>query len=279
MHSMSGLVDVKTRDYLDQDPEIRGQRYVCLSFVSPEDVIKRKEVVFFKNFLGAFSKDVSELFDNIKTKFGSAEGNNDNSNNVAIDAASIVEMVDGLKQRYDYVFDETALGDEFEFYKQVNSAKLETEYLEANDFQTTIRGIKVRGAYDTVPEARNRAEQVKKLDPNFNVYVAEMGCWCPWSPNPEELQNVEYAEASLNTLMKKYKENQDEKNEHFRMRRDEMIKRNEFLNKSKAEANAVENNNSGISVVEDVANVLFDKENVATASTASTVAAGSSTES
>lgn len=218
----SGLVDVKTCDYLDQDPELRGQRFVCMSFVSPEDVIQRKEVAFFHDFLSTFSKDLSELFANLKTKLGTEDS----------------EMVDGLKSRYDYVFDAAALSDEFDFYKQTNSDKLEREYLEKNNFQTSIRGIKVRGTYDNLVEAQRRAEAIKKFDRAHNVYVGEVGAWCPWSPYPEEIENVEYSETQMNTLMKKYKENQSEKNEHFRMRRDAMMDRANALNEQKKAAAA-----------------------------------------
>jgi hypothetical protein len=234
--SSAALVDTKTRDYLEEDPEIRGQRYVCLSFLSPEEVIQRKEIVFFGKFLAPFGAELNTLFDNIKAKF---DGNQE-----------VVEMVAGLRHRYDYLFDAKALGEEYEYYKQKNSETLEKEYLEANDFQTSIRGIKVRGAYDTVPEARNRAEFLKKRDPAFDVYVGQVGCWCPWSANPEDIADAEYSEAALNTLMKKYKENQQEKEEHFRMRRDEMMKQNELTNKSKKDAAAAAGPSVSATVVE-----------------------------
>ena len=31
-------------DFLESDDQIRGQNYVCLSFVSPENVLKNKNV-------------------------------------------------------------------------------------------------------------------------------------------------------------------------------------------------------------------------------------------
>jgi len=207
-------------DYLDQDPEIRGQKYCCMSFLSPEDVIKRKEVFFFNKFIGAFAKDVGTLFDGILTATN--------------DDPKIKELVDSLKQRHDYVFDGNALGEEFEFYKQTKSEAIEKEYHELNKFQTTIRGIKIRGSYDTLDEAKRRAEAVKKFDKNFNVYVAQVGCWCPWSPNPEDIEDQEYSETQMNTMMKKYKENQADKNEEFRMRRDDILKKVEQMKVQKA---------------------------------------------
>jgi hypothetical protein len=204
-----------TVDYLDQDPDLRGQKYCCLSFLSPEDVIVKKDVFFFNKFIGAFATDVQSLFD------GLVENNKEDK--------KIVDMVTALKQRYDYVFDATALGDEYEFYKQIKSEQIEKEYLEQNNFQTTIRGIKVRGSFDTMPEAQKRAEAIRKFDKDFNVYVAQVGCWCPWSPNPEDIEDNVYAETQMNTMMQKYKENQKDKNEHFHMRRENMMSKIDLL--------------------------------------------------
>ena len=108
------LVPVGETDYLDQDPDIRGQKYVCLSFISPEDVILQKEVYFFHNFLGHFSKDLTEFFDTMTEKYAGD--------------TSVSEMIKGLKQRYDYVFGVNELQETYNFFKQSNNEKLETEY-------------------------------------------------------------------------------------------------------------------------------------------------------
>ena len=43
--------NIKYVDVLDEDKPIRGQKYVLLSFVSPEDVIINKEALFFSKFI------------------------------------------------------------------------------------------------------------------------------------------------------------------------------------------------------------------------------------
>jgi hypothetical protein len=96
---------------------------------------------------------------------------------------------------------------------------LESEYHRDNNFVTSIRGIKVRGVFDTIEEAKNRSEFIKKIDNKFNIYIAQMGCWCPWSPNPDCLENQEYAETQLNTLMKEYKKNMTDKDVIFENRK------------------------------------------------------------
>ena len=39
----ANVTSVKEVDYLDEDKPIRGQNYVLLSFLSPEDVLVNKE--------------------------------------------------------------------------------------------------------------------------------------------------------------------------------------------------------------------------------------------
>lgn len=202
-------VSVKEADFLDQDPQLRGQNFFCVSFVSPEDVIKNKDVFCFNKFLSSFSTDVKELFDLSIEKYK--------------DDQVISESLKSIKERYDYIFDTQSLTNEYEHFKKENMDGLEKEYHEKNDFQTTIRGVKVRGCFDTYKEATHRAEQIKKFDPAFNVFVGQVGCWCPWSPYPDNIENQEFAETQLNTLMKKYKEGQDVKNELYKLRKDDMV--------------------------------------------------------
>lgn len=211
MSSPTERTPCKVEDFLDNDPPVRGQNYCCLSFISPEDVIIKKDVYFFNKFMSLFSLDVKDLFDNLSEKYK--------------DDPATLDMFKNLQDRYDYLFEVKKLQEEFEFYKAKNSEKLEAEYLEKNNFQTTVRGIKVRGAYETLVEAQRRAELLKKQDGKFDVYVAEVGCWCPWAPNPLEIQEQEYGETELNTLMKKYNENLDEKELFYKQRSEEMRKK------------------------------------------------------
>lgn len=200
---------VKECDYLDQDPSLRGQSYVCVSFISPEDAIKQKEVFNFHKFTQAFAKDLSELFSNVKNKFKEDK--------------ETLEMFNSLQERYDYLFSVDNLEEAYKFFKDNNADALETEYTTKNGFQTSIRGFKVRGSYASIEEAKNRAQAIRKFDKNFNVYIAEVGCWCPWSPNPDDISDQEYTETQLNTLMKQYKQNQEDKDAHYRIRQQDMI--------------------------------------------------------
>jgi hypothetical protein len=41
--------------------------------------------------------------------------------------------------------------------------------------------------------------------------VGEVGKWLPWDPEPNDVSEQEYAEEQLNTLMKNYKENEEQR--------------------------------------------------------------------
>lgn len=251
---MAGLIPVKERDFLDQDPELRGQKYVCLSFLSPEDIIKQKEVFTFNSFITSFAKDLSQMFDSIKDRFK--------------EDTVVCDMISNVRERYDYVFDSDALQKEYTLFKETNSTKIDTEYLEKNDFQTSVRGIKVRGVYETIPEAKNRANAIKKMDPKFDVYVAEMGCWCPWSPRSDDIEDQEYSETQLNTLMKKYRENLEVKDEFYRVRMEEMVKKVKTSTiregDNEGEADAPVNDDNGVKVSGQI-DVAFEQDDPWTA--------------
>ena len=61
-------VSTKEVDYLDEDKPIRGQNFVLVSFISPEDVIVNKEAYIFTKFTEKFSGDMKNLLESIKEK-------------------------------------------------------------------------------------------------------------------------------------------------------------------------------------------------------------------
>ena len=70
-----------------------------------------------------------------------------------------------------------------------------------------------------------RCETLKKKDPYFHIYVAQVGCWLPYESHiASNVENQEYTESELNTLMKHYKENKENKDMVFDNRRTDAIK-------------------------------------------------------
>jgi len=231
---MDGLITTKEHDYLDEDKPIKNQNFCLLSFISPEDVIKDKESYYIKAFLDKFSKDMDVLFNGLK---------NVNSDNT--------ELIDNIKKDHNYLFNIDELDSQYKFSKSVNEYDVERLYHKENNFQTSMRGIKVRGVFDTVEEAKMRSEFLKKQDKNHNIFIGQVGCWCPWSPNPDNLENQEYSETQLNTLMKEYKKNQESKDEIFEKRKLDTINSSklEEVKEDDENVNEVENKMSELDKV------------------------------
>ena len=221
----------KEKDYLDQDPEIRGQKFACVSFVSPEDMIVKKEIFQFSKFAKAISKDIANLLDHVDEKFGvlnvnsnvNSNGENGEEKNEDAEREIIRGAIKGIRERHAYLLNHENMQGEFASFVSLNSAQIDKEFDELNEFRTSVRGFKVRGVYDSLDEAKARAKKIESFDNKFNVFVCQVGCWCPWSPNPEEIQDNEYAETQLNTLVKGYKENEEKKNKFFEERKEELV--------------------------------------------------------
>ena len=86
-----------------------------------------------------------------------------------------------------------------------NEKELNDKFDEENDFQTSTRGVKIRGSYDTLKEAQIRAKILQRRDKNFNVFVGQVGYWLPWDPSTEDIKDQEYQEDQLNFMNKKNK--------------------------------------------------------------------------
>jgi len=115
-----------------------------------------------------------------------------------------------------YDLDSDSIVDKYKDFLYINEDKLEEEYNSENGFQTSVRGVKVRGTYSTLKEAQTKAARLQKIDPNFSVYIGQVGYWLPWNPRSDKIEGQEYAEGELNELVKKYRENQENKDLHFR---------------------------------------------------------------
>ena len=54
-----GTVNPNYVDLLDEDKEISNQKFCCISFVSPEHIIKQKNMFLFEKFLKYFEFEKS----------------------------------------------------------------------------------------------------------------------------------------------------------------------------------------------------------------------------
>lgn len=214
-------------DFLTEDNEIPGQRYVLLSFLSPESVLAKKELYFFERFLANYeiqwrtksleaflAKQVNDF--NAKLDAEAARLDSEDQGKAAeICRASRVRLDEMLGAYQEYLkknakeITQTKIKDLYDDFIYAQGNKLEDEFYAKNEFRTSVRGMKVRGTYSTAEEATARAKKLQKQDSLHNIYVGEVGKWLPWDPSPHQVQEQEYAEEQLNTLMKAYKENEE----------------------------------------------------------------------
>mgnify|MGYP006080645445 CR=1 FL=1 len=203
---MVETVSTKVVDYLDEDPSIKNQSFCLLSFISPDEILKNKESYYMKYFLKSFSTDMETLFNGLLSKYPDDK-----------------DLIENIKSDHNYLFNLEDLDVQYKFKKTLNSEEVEKEFHKDNNFQTTISGVKVRGVFDTYEQAKNRSEFLHKKDKNHNIFIGTVGCWCPFSPNADDLLDQEYSETQLNTLMKEYKKNQNDKDEIFEKRKQDAI--------------------------------------------------------
>ena len=197
-----GSLNSKYVDMLEEDKPVAGQKFVCVSFVSPEKIIKQRELFNFQQFLNQWDMNKSlEKFNHFLNFL--AYKYNLNFDNVSKD------LQDFCKDEKDKLF-ATTLDDDFKNYIDVNEARLEESYQKTHGFQTSVRGLKVRGCYPSQEEAELRCKMLREVDPNHDVYVGPVGLWMPFHPESYKTGRVEYMEEELNQLM--HEKNKNETN-------------------------------------------------------------------
>jgi hypothetical protein len=208
-----GLVPCKVADHLEQDAVIRGQRFACVSFVSPKDAIAAKDAFCVREFLSKLTRDVHEMLETVETVFGAQN-------------EQVKDTVRLVLERHQHLWDDDTMQTEFRLFQDQEAEMLDENFKRKHGaFSTSVHGFKIRGSYDSVEEAQSRAKVLKRQDDRFNVFIAEVGCWCPWDPSVAKITHVEYSETELNTLMKKYNEQQEARDELYNTRRVNMIER------------------------------------------------------
>lgn len=189
-------------DFLEVDQPIPGQSYVCLSFVSPEKTIVNKEQWLFYHYHQYVIGEYNKIFQTLTEKM--LESGDD-----TVPVASIVDLMKRMKRVFDVnqvEYDKwKELTEDFRFRE---GDVLGRKFDEQNNFQTSVRGVKVRGVYDTYREAEIRSKVLQRMDSRFDVFIGQVGYWLSWHPDVNKIQDQEYMNDELNTLVKEYKNNE-----------------------------------------------------------------------
>ncbi len=205
-----GTKNTKYVDLCDEDPPIAGQKFACMSFVSPEKILKKREVYLFNQFIKnwEFSKSMERYFDFIHFiayKYSLKV-------NTLIDDFNefVKEETDKLKK--------SGIEDDYKNFLDKQEDKLNESFNREHAFQTSVRGLKIRGVYSTQEEAEERCKKMREHDPNHDIYVGPVGVWVPWDPDAYKTGRVEHMEEELNALHKEKLKNEEMAKKEFEER-------------------------------------------------------------
>jgi hypothetical protein len=180
-------------DLLEEDKPVANQKFVCVSFVSPEKILKDKNLFYFEKFLKEWelSKTIEkyrQFMHFISYKY-----------NLSFDTLS-TDLEEFVKEEKDMLKNST-LDNDYKTFVDNSDEALQTAFDKEHGFNTSVRSVKIRGVFPTQEEAELRCKMLREADPNHDVYVGPVGMWMPWEPEAYKTGRVEYLEDELNQLM------------------------------------------------------------------------------
>tara|TARA_Y100000816_G_scaffold290418_1_gene279056 strand:+ start:348 stop:1220 length:873 start_codon:yes stop_codon:yes gene_type:complete len=196
-------------DLLDEDKPISGQKFVCVSFVSPENIIREKQQYFFDEFTKQWGLTKSlEKF----TEFLSFLSYKYELSHETLQ----IDLENFCKEEQEKLFQNSlTVYDEYKTYIDNNEERLQQNFDKQHQFQTSTRGLKIRGSFPSQEEAELRAKIIREMDPHHDVYVGPVGMWMPFNPDAYKTGRVEYLENELNQLMHEKNKNEEEATKEF----------------------------------------------------------------
>lgn len=202
-----GSPNPKYIDLCDEDAPLAGQKFACMSFISPEKVLKKREVFLFDQFVKQwdFTKSMQKYNDFLN--FLSYKYN------LKVDNV-IADFNDFVKEE-NTILKANSVEDDFKTFMDKNEDALNAQFQKENEFQTSVRGLKIRGVYATQEEAEMRCKKVRETDPNHDIYVGPVGIWIPWDPDAYKTGRIEFMEEELNQLHNEKIKNEAKAKEEF----------------------------------------------------------------
>ena len=217
-------------DYLDEDPEVPTQKYCIVSFLSPEKVIADKNRFMFSEFVKFVNYDwkvkgLEHLMVFLSKKY-------------SLKVDDLLKDAGEFGKVRETEIKETDLEELYQVFLLKNEKELQEKYDNSVEFRTNVRGVKVRRSFPTVEEAQVMAKVLQRKYPKDNLYIGKVGAWLPWDPSEHLMPEVEYAEKELNELMRRYKENESNKEIFFADEREAKIKAQKDENEKRRKENA-----------------------------------------
>ena len=213
-------------DLLEEDKPIAQQKFVCVSFISPETILKRKEEFLFEQFVKNWDMVKSMQKFSQFTAFIAYKYN--------LSTEQITTDLSDFCKEETATLSKDSVSDDYKTFLDRHLDELELEFNKQNQFQTNTRGLKIRGVYPSQEEAEMRAKLLRESDPTFDVFVGPVGIWMPWDPDAYRTGKVEHLESELNELMSNKQKNEASAKEYFDKRVKEAKQKAIEENKKKA---------------------------------------------
>lgn len=206
----NGQPNPKYIDLCDEDQPIAGQKFACISFISPEKILKKREIFLFDEFVKQWD------FTKSLTKFNDFLHFISYKYNLSIEDV-LNDLNDFSKEEGDKL-KETSVEDDYKNFLDKQEDKLNEQFNRENSFQTSVRGLKVRGVFPTQEEAELKCKKLREYDPNHDIYVGPVGIWIPWDPDAYKTGRVEFMEDELNQLHQEKIKNEEKAKQEFERR-------------------------------------------------------------
>ena len=205
-----GKLNPRYVDLLNEDPVLPSQMYGCYSFVSPEKIIKNRDMFMFEKFVKQwqYSKSISIFSDFVQ--FLSFKYSI-NSEAILNDLVTFCKEEENVLKREDVVAD-------YAHFMDKNEERLAEEYNRDNKFQTSVRGFINRGNFSSAEEAEKYAKELRDRDPNHDIFVGRNFVWTPLDPDAYKTGRIEFLEEELNQLHHEKLKNEKKAKEEFEKR-------------------------------------------------------------
>ena len=205
-----GTPNPKYVDLLEVDKTMAGQSFGCFSFISPENIIKQKELFYFEEFLKRweFTKSMEKFHQFL----------NFVSYKYKLNFEDVIKDFEGFVKEERDIIVSSSVDDDYKTFLDKEEDELEKKFNLKHNFQTSVRGFKARGNFASQEEAELRAKLLRETDPSFDVYVGPIGTWLPWEPEAYKTGRVEYMEEELNQLALEKKKNETAAKNAFEQR-------------------------------------------------------------
>lgn len=206
----NGKTNPKYIDLCDEDQPIAGQKFACMSFISPDKVLKKRELFLFDQFVRQW--DIKKSMDKFSDflHFFSYKYNLKIENVIKDYNEFVKEEEDKLK--------EFSVEDDWKNFLDKNEDKMNEKFNKENSFQTSVRGLKVRGVFPTQEEAEMKCKTLRESDANHDIFVGPVGVWIPWDPDAYKTGKVEFMEEELNQLHQEKLKNEARAKQEFENR-------------------------------------------------------------